>query len=229
MPVVDNDIIQENMCEWAKDIPYMASTTFSEFNYTWTYDGENKNQWTQEETLENLTDKYGEEYAQKIADEFTKVFPDRPLADAYFYDGARVSNIALGRIISRQGVEQMLSEKLKDATAPCYEYLFAYEAPVNGGILPYHCNDLIYLFHNVDIPVVSNAVGGADNEDAHKLQDTVASAFMNFARTGDPSSEELEWKPYSENEKNIMVFDKTSECKILGDEQLYTLMADALK
>lgn len=169
--------------------------------------------------MANLTEKYGEEYAQQIADEFKKVFPERTLADAYFY-------YATGGL-SRQYVETMLAEKLENATAPCYEYLFDYEVPVNGGILPFHCCDLIYLFHNVDIPVVSIATGGGENEAAHKVQDTVADAFLAFAETGDPSTENLEWKAYTAEEKNIMVFDENSECKVLGDEQLYTLMSEA--
>lgn len=53
----------------------MVSSVFTEFNYNWTFDGPNKNEWTDEETMANLTDKFGEEYAQKIADEFQKVFP----------------------------------------------------------------------------------------------------------------------------------------------------------
>lgn len=216
-PVADGEIVQEEMCDWANDIPYLASTTFSEFNYTWKFDGANKNEWTDEETMAHLTEKYGDEYADKIATEFQKVFPDRPLADAYFYDGANY----------RPRVSALMDEKLETARAACYEYLFAYEAPVNGGVLPYHCNDLIYLFHNVDIPVVSVAVGGADNETTQKLQDTVADAFVAFAKTGNPSTETLEWKPYTNDEKNVMVFDKTSECKVLGDEQLCALMQEA--
>ena len=121
-----------------------------------------------------------------------------------------------------------MAEKLEKATAPCYEYLFNYEVPVNGGILPFHCCDLIYLFHNVDIPVVSIATGGADNEAAHKVQDTVADAFLAFAKTGDPSTDSLEWKPYTAEEKNVMLFDETSECKVLGDEDLCSLQAEAL-
>lgn len=218
-PEADGVIVQEDYCDWAADIPYMASTVFSEFNYSWTYDGANKNEWTEEEAMANLTEKYGEEYAQQIADEFKKVFPERTLADAYFY-------YATGGL-SRQYVETMLAEKLENATAPCYEYLFDYEVPVNGGILPFHCCDLIYLFHNVDIPVVSIATGGGENEAAHKVQDTVADAFLAFAETGDPSTENLEWKAYTAEEKNIMVFDENSECKVLGDEQLYTLMSEA--
>lgn len=217
-PEADGTILQADLCDWANDIPYMASTVFAEFNYNWNFDGPWKNTWTDEEALGYLTEKYGEA-AEGIAEAFKAVYPEKPLADAYFY-------YAAGRIISRQGVETVLADKLANATAPCYEYLFYFEAPVNGGILPFHCSDLIYLFHNVDIPVISIATGGG--EDAHKMQDTMADAFLAFAATGDPSTESLAWAPYTAEEKNIMVFDKESECRVLGDEELYTLCADAL-
>lgn len=220
-PEADGVIVQENVCDWANAIPYMAGTVYSEFDYNWTFDGPNKNQWTDMEALGYLAEKYGVDYAQQIVLEFAKVFPGRKLADAYFYYGG-------GRIISRKGVEEVLADKLKTATAPCYEYLFDYEVPVNGGILPFHCCDLIYLFHNVDIPVVSIATGGPDNAAAHKVQDTVSDAFLAFARTGNPSTATLEWKPYTVNEKNIMVFDENSKCTILNDERLYTLVDEAI-
>jgi para-nitrobenzyl esterase len=217
-PEADGTVVQADLCDWANDIPFMASTVFAEFNYNWNFEGPWKNTWTEEETMGYLTEKYGD-YAEDIAAEFAKVFPEKPLADAYFYYLA-------GRIISRQGVETVLADKLENATAPVYEYLFYYEAPVNGGILPFHCDDLIYLFHNVDIPIVTIATSGDEN--THKVQDTMANAFLAFAKTGNPSTEELEWKPYTAEEKNIMLFDVDSKCTILNDEALYTLAADAL-
>ncbi len=220
-PVADGSVVQAEICDWGNAIPFMASTVFSEFDYNWTFDGPNKNLWTDAETLANLANKYGVDYAQEIVVEFSKVFPGRKLADAYYYYGG-------GRVISRKGVEEVLADKLKNATAPCYEYLFDYEVPVNGGIIPFHCCDLIYLFHNVDIPVVSLATGGPENAAAHKVQDTVADAFLAFAKTGNPSTDKLEWKPYTLEEKNIMVFDEVSECKILNDERLYTLVDEAI-
>lgn len=214
-PENDGEYILEDYCDWAADIPFMASTVFAEFNYNFTFDGPNKNDWTEEETMTYLTEKFGDK-AEAIAEEFAKVFPDRPLADAYFYD----ANLAWAPI-SRAGVEAILDHKLETATAPVYEYLFDFEAPVNGGVLAFHCSDLIYVFHNVDIPVVSRATGGG--EDAHKVQDTVADAILAFAKTGDPSTESLEWKPYTTEEKNIMWFKADSECTILGDEGLQAL------
>lgn len=195
-------------------IPVMIGSTFAEFDYSWNILDGKKNEWTEEETMANLTDRYGDK-AQEIADEFAKVFPDQKLADAYFYSG-----------FMRETVAELLSAKLKDATAPVYSYLFDYEAPVNGGGVAFHCSELIYAFHNVDIPVVTRATGGG--EDAHKVQDVVATAWLNFAKTGSPSQDGLEWKPYTEDEQNTMVLKEESECRDLGDETLRGLIMSAL-
>ena len=223
-PEADGVIMQAELCDWAGDIPFIGSTVFSEFNYSWRFDGKNKNLWTEDEAKANLKAKYGDK-ADAIAEEFAKVFPGRKLADAYFYYGA-ASQSATVYYICRRGLEIVLADKLKNAKAPVYEYLFDYEVPVNGGILPFHCSDLIYIFHNVDIPVVSIATGG--DAAAHKMQDVMADAFLAFMKTGNPSTSSLEWKPYSLNEKNIMIFSPHSECRILGDEKLYELLYDAV-
>lgn len=108
----------------------------------------------------------------------------------------------------------------------CTNIFLIYEVPVTGGVLPFHCADLMYILHNVDIPALSAATGG--DEDAHKMQDTIADAFLAFMKTGNPSTEKLEWKPYTPTEKNIMIFSRESKCRILGDEKLYTLMDEAI-
>ena len=223
-PEADGKIIQESFCKWADEIPFIGSTTFSEFNQSYKYIGPNKNTWTDEEAMKNLTKLYGDK-AQAIAEEFRKVFPGRKLADAYFYDGAQPKEY-MSYYISRSGVENILNEKAENAKAPVYEYLFDYEVPVAGGVLPFHCADLMYILHNVDIPALSAATGG--DEDAHRMQDTIADAFLAFMKTGNPSTEKLEWKPYTPTEKNIMIFSRESKCRILGDEKLYTLMDEAI-
>lgn len=220
-PEVDEDYILSDYCDWAKDIPLMAGTVFSEFNYNWMIQGDkSKNEWTDEEAMSRLTEKYGS-FAQSIADEFRKVFPDKPLADAYFYDG--YANFG----ICRNGVEEICSDKAAVSEAPTYEYLFSYEANVDGGIMAFHCSDLIYAFHNVDIPVVKLAVGG--DGAAYQMQDTVASAWAAFAKNGDPSTDSLVWKPYTDDEKNITILDKNSETRILGDEHLIDLMRQGME
>ena len=218
-PENDGEYILDDYCEWTYDVPFMASMVFAEFNYNWTFDGPNKNLWTEEETNAYMSAKFGD-VAAEIAEEFQKVFPGRCPADAYFYDA-----YLAWAPICRSGVEGILDDRCAKTNAPVYEYLFDYEVPVNGGGLAFHCSDLIYVFHNVDIPVVTMATGG--DATAHKVQDQVASAIVAFAATGDPSTAELEWKPYTPEEKNLMHFSAESACKVLGDEHLIELYAAA--
>ena len=70
-PSVDNKYVMEDYCDWAADIPVMIGSTFAEFDYSWNILDGKKNEWTEEETMANLTDRYGDK-AQEIADEFAK-------------------------------------------------------------------------------------------------------------------------------------------------------------
>ena len=102
------------------------------------------------------------------------------------------------------------------------QWLLDWKLRVKNSIM----DDDTYTFHNVDIPVVTRTTGGG--EDAHKVQDVVATAWLNFAKTGSPSQDGLEWKPYTEDEQKTMVLKEESECRDLGDETLRGLIMSAL-
>jgi len=105
-----------------------------------------------------------------------------------------------------------------------YNYLFTFEAPANGGITAFHCTDLTYIFHNVGIREVTKATGGT--AECYKLQDVIATAWVNFAKTGNPSQPGLEWKPFDPATKTgTMIFDANSRFAPLDDKNLETLMA----
>ena len=74
-----------------------------------------------------------------------------------------------------------------------------------------HAMELSYVFNN---PQVTIYTGGRYNE---ALADTVQEMWVNFARTGDPSTETYAWEPYTADSRKTMV---------LGEE---TGMADDLK
>jgi hypothetical protein len=56
------------------------------------------------------------------------------------------------------------------------------------------------------------------------LQDKVSRAWLNFARTGNPSQPGLKFKPYTAEDPQAMVFDTVSECRALRDDKLASLM-----
>jgi para-nitrobenzyl esterase len=77
-------------------------------------------------------------------------------------------------------------------------------------------------FHGLDIPLAFNNVDlrpdwTGNSEEAWKLADKMSSAWLNFAKTGNPNVEGMlpEWGPYKEENGNTMYFD--NECKIVNN------------
>ena len=66
------------------------------------------------------------------------------------------------------------------------------------------------------------ATGGAPS--ALTLQDKVSQAWVNFARTGNPSQPGLAWKPYTLAGRETMVFDTVSELRPVNDDKLLSLL-----
>ena len=209
-PEADGNLVQEALCDFTKDIPLMVGTVFSEQTSTFKVGDGRKNEWTEEEIAKNLAEKFGDK-ADAIKEEFAKVFPEKKVQDAFFFAPT-----------NRVTAKNTLKGKIESGSAPVYNFLFNYEAPVNGGTTAFHCADLIYVFHNVDIPIVTLATGG--DADAHRIQDQMATAWVNFAKTGNPSQEGLEWQPYTPESMNTMVFDVASGTRALDDGKLIEMM-----
>lgn len=207
--IADDKYVQRDLCDWAGNIPLMAGTVFSEMQGTLSRGDGRKNEWSQAEIDQNLTKAYGDKKAQVVA-EFQKAFPRKKVQDVlYFANG------------SRPGVKQTLAWKLEKSTTPVWNYLFAWEYPVNGGVTAFHCSEIAFAFHNVNEPHLRLATGGGPV--ALALQDKVAGVWLSFAKTGNPGTG---FKPWTPTEPNTMVFDTVSECKPLRDDQLITLMGN---
>lgn len=209
-PEADGECVMADFCDFTSDIPLMVGTVFSEQTSTFRIGDGRKNEWSDEEIQANLAEKFGDN-AEAVAAAFAKVFPEKKVQDAYFYAPT-----------NRTSAKGTLAGKIEAGTAPVYNFLFTYEAPVNGGTTAFHCSDLIYVFHNVDIPIITIATGG--DEDAHRIQDQMAQAWVNFAATGDPSQDGLAWEAYTPENMMTMVFDVESGCRALDDAALIELM-----
>ena len=95
--------------------------------------------------------------------------------------------------------------------APVYMYLFGWESPVMDGILrSTHCMEIPFVFNNA----VTHATMTGGGPEAVELADKMSKAWVSFARTGNPSVEELpQWNPYTLEDEETMYFD--NECSIL--------------
>jgi para-nitrobenzyl esterase len=211
--IADDQYVMREFCDWADGIPLMAGAVFSEMQGTLTRGDGRKNEWSQKEIDEQLTTAFADKKNDIVA-EFKQAFPRKKVQDVIYFAGS-----------SRPGVKNLLNRKLEKTKAPVYNYLFAWEYPINGGITSFHCSELAFCFHSLSAPQIKTATGGGPV--ALALQDKVSQAWINFAKTGNPTQPALEWKPYTKEDPQAMVFDTVSESVSLRDDKLVSLLPAA--
>jgi para-nitrobenzyl esterase len=209
-PIADDTYVMREMCDWADTIPLVVGSVFSEMQGTLTRGDGRKNEWTQKEIDDHLTEAFGDKKDAIVA-EFKQAFPRKKVQDVLYYAGG-----------SRPGVKSLLGRKLEKAKAPVYNYVFAWEYPIDGGVTAFHCSELAFCFHALGVPQIHTATGGGPV--AMALQDKVSRAWINFAKTGNPGQPGLEWKPYTAANPQAMVFDTLSQSVPLRDDKLVSLL-----
>ena len=209
-PIADDKYVMREFCDWANNIPLIVGTVFSEMQGTLTRGDGRKNEWSQKEIDDQLTTAFGDKKNDIVA-EFKQAYPKKKVQDVLYYAGG-----------SRPAVKNLLARKLEQTKVPAYSYVFAWEYPINGGVTSFHCAELAFCFHALNVPQIKTATGGGPA--AMALQDKVAQAWVNFAKTGNPSQPGLEWKPYTVENPQAMVFDTVSQSVALRDDKLVSLL-----
>jgi para-nitrobenzyl esterase len=146
------------------------------------------------------------------------------LIAAYRAGRPGVSNTDLYLILAsdatfRAGVMTEADRKATQAKAAVYQYYFTWRSPVREGKLrSFHTLEIPFVFDNVD---VAKSMTG-DGQDRYALADQMSSAWVAFARTGNPNHKGLPtWPTFDTTKRAVMIFN--DECKIVndphGDEQ----------
>ena len=194
--------------EETKDVPIMAGTTLGEFNFMH-YLGE-KADYSDAERRSILEASYGEDTG-RILDEFRRVFPG--LNDLY----------ALSvDTLFRPGIVRYLDERVKFTDAPCFNYQMSFIIPYLGGVAPWHCSCIPFVFRNVE-KEPAQCTGSAGY--AERLQDEVSDAWLAFMEKGDPSTPELNWRQYTSADRCRMQFAEKSKMNDVPDDLLMELVA----
>lgn len=193
---------EAGVSEHAKTIPLMIGTVFGEFAFMPpTY---NKYELTDEEVDQKLTEKFGD-HKDKIVELYKKAYPDKMLIDALVLDG-----------MFRRPTKAIIAAKSKYTESPTYSYMFTFEFPVQNGKLAWHCSDIPFFFHNIDLVPSANVPGVSD-----KLQEQLFTAVMNFAKTGDPNHCEIPfWPASTEGDEATLIFDRTCSVRHNHDNEL---------
>jgi para-nitrobenzyl esterase len=113
----------------------------------------------------------------------------------------------------RSGTDTEAERKAALGKAPVYMYRFQWYSPVSGGRLrAMHCMDIPFVFENVDL--AKSVVGDGPDRDA--LADKMSSAWVAFARTGNPNHTRLPtWEPFNAETRATMIFN--NECRAVND------------
>ncbi|MRI00498.1 carboxylesterase family protein [Kriegella sp. EG-1] len=126
-------------------------------------------------------------------------------------------------LLFRPGAVDQANDKsaLKEG-APVYMYLFTWQSPVfDGKYKALHCMELPFVFDNISL---ANQMTGGGNS-AHNLADIMSKAWINFAKSGNPNTENLpNWPAYNSRNTATMHFDNTCVLKPQLDKELFALI-----
>lgn len=117
--------------------------------------------------------------------------------------------------------------KAAQGAAPVYVYLLAWETPVDGGRLrSHHALDLPLVFNNIES---GRSMVGPGPEPL-RVSDLMSSAWIAFARSGDPNTNGLpRWPPYDLESRATMIFNLDSRVQNDPYSEIRRILLDSGK
>ncbi|MFO8000895.1 MAG: carboxylesterase family protein [Marinilabilia sp.] len=202
-PSADGEVLLQQpfspgFADISKDIPLLMGTTMNELMET-TYD---EKDLTMEQAKERLAEIYGDETDQYI-ELFEKAYPDHTPQDLLSID-----------TVFRPYTIRAADARAKRESAPLYTYFLGWKSPVDDATKgSFHGLDIPLAFNNVDLKPEWTGT----SEEAYQLADKMSSAWLNFAKKGNPNVEGVlpEWEPYTLKNGETMYFD--NKCRIVNN------------
>jgi para-nitrobenzyl esterase len=192
----------------SRNVPLLVGTTKNEF----TPFLPGSRDISMEDAKKNLQKKYGDKtdaYLTAVKKAYPETIKPSDFVDIDFF--------------FRPGAIAQANAKVAMGGAPVYMYLFCWQSPVmDGAYKAIHCMEIPFVFNNIDR--CEEMTGGG--KDARELADKVSSAWVNFARTGNPNSKALPaWTPYQPANGAVMFFDRQCQLRNSPDKDLLTIAA----
>ena len=194
-PMVDGNVVTmrsffEEAPALSKDIPMLIGSVSEEGNRM-------HSRPTEEQWLATLTQPLGAAKASALIAAMKKAHPNKSI---------RTLSYGVGGIGQRNNVQRMSRMKFEQHAAPVYQYYFTWQSPMLEDAGAWHTAELAFCFDNTE----RCKQGTGNTPEAQALAKKMATAWANFARTGNPSQPGLTWTPADPTRWQTMVFDNDS-------------------
>jgi para-nitrobenzyl esterase len=159
---------------------------------------------TEAEWHTTLSRTLGEAKATALIAAMKKAHPEKSI---------RTLSYGVNGLTSRNNVQRMVKLKHELKGAPVYQYYFTWQSPMLEDAGAWHTAELAFCFDNTK----RCEQGTGNTPEAQALAKKMAAAWVNFARTGNPSQPGLAWTPSDPVRCQTMVFDNV--CRMVDDPE----------
>lgn len=189
--------------ELSAEVPLLTGTNLHEFVNG--LDHPDANAMGVEELNRLVKEEFGDR-SKTIIDAYRRDYPKATPFGLY-------ATIAAARV-RRPAFEQAIRKAALGA-APAYSYVFSWRTPVlDDRPGPFHACEIAFTFDNAEI--CDHYSGGT--REAFVLSKQISTAWVNFARTGNPNHDGLpHWPTYTAEHRATMYFD--TPCEVRNDPE----------
>src|ERR1022692_1664177 len=152
-------------------------------------------------TLESIV---GEAKASALIAAMKKAHPEKSI---------RTLSYGVSGLLVRNNVTRMAKMKYEQKGAPVYAYYFTWQSPMLEDAGAWHTAELAFCFDNTK----RCEQGTGNTPQAQALAKIMSTAWVNFARTGNPSQPGLTWTATDPTRCQTMVFD--NHCGMVDDPE----------
>ena len=183
--------------EVSKDVPMLIGSVSEEGNKM-------ASRPTEDEWRATLTRQIGADKAVALIAAMKKAHPEKSI---------RTLSYGVNGMTARNNVQRMAKLKHGLHGAPAYQYYFTWQSPMLEDAGAWHTAELAFCFDNTK----RCEQGTGNTAEAQALAKKMATAWSNFAKTGDPSQAGLAWTPADPEHGQTMVFD--NKCGMVNDPE----------
>jgi len=199
-PAVDGKIVTlrsfyDVAPEISKNVPMMIGNVSEEGNRM-------SSRPTEAQWHATLAQTWGDAKASALIAAMKKAHPGKSI---------RTLSYGVNGLTARNNVQRMVKLKHEQKGAPVYQYYFTWQSPMLEDAGAWHTAELAFCFDNTK----RCEQGTGNTAEAQALAKKMATAWVNFARTGNPSQPGLAWTPSDATRCQTMIFD--NHCRMVED------------